>query len=176
MYLWESISATVWNQEEATSPGELVSAVVCGPFDYLFPKKSFLVVLKDSYTKFRYSFVIKEKSDVKYVLKIMLVHAKNLGHSVKEFLIDNGGEFDNKEVCAILSQVGITQRLTAPYTPVQNGTSERERRTIIEMERTLKYSNPDGIYPAAVWAELVTTAIYVLNRTGKSSVEGASSY
>ncbi|GBM73805.1 hypothetical protein AVEN_242656-1 [Araneus ventricosus] len=72
----------------------------------------------------------------------MLSHAKNLGHSVKEFLSDNGGEFDNKEVSAILSQEGITQRPTAPYTPEQNGASEREIRIIIETARTFKYSNP----------------------------------
>ncbi|GBO41382.1 hypothetical protein AVEN_31036-1 [Araneus ventricosus] len=104
----------------------------------------------------------------------MLAHAKNLGHSVKEFLSDNGGEFNNKEVCTILCQAGITKRLTASYTPQQNGGSEREMRTIIEMKRSLKYSNPDVSYPSAMWAELVNKAMYILNRTGKSSVEGAS--
>ncbi|GBN88733.1 hypothetical protein AVEN_250004-1 [Araneus ventricosus] len=67
-----------------------------------------------------------------------LVSADNLGHSVKEFLSDNGGEFDKKEVCAILSQEGIAQRLTAPYTPAQNGGSECEMLTIIEMAKTFK--------------------------------------
>jgi hypothetical protein len=36
---------------------------------FTFSKKRFLVVFKDSYTKFRYSFVMKQKSDVKVVLK-----------------------------------------------------------------------------------------------------------
>ncbi|GBN94878.1 Retrovirus-related Pol polyprotein from transposon TNT 1-94 [Araneus ventricosus] len=156
-------------KKKASSPGELDSADVCGPFYYSFQKKCFLVAFKDSYTKFRYSFVIKEKIEVKDVLKIMLAHDKNLVHSVKKFLSDNGGEFDNKEVCAILSQEGITQRFTAPHTPEQNGASEREMSTIIEMARTLKYF-------ATLWAELVTTAVYVLNRTGKSPVKGASPY
>ncbi|GBM55330.1 hypothetical protein AVEN_252698-1 [Araneus ventricosus] len=70
---------------------------------------------------------------------------------------------------------GITQRLTAPYTPEQNGASEREMRIIIEMARTFKYSNPDVNYPAAMWAELITTAVYVLNRTGQLSVEEGAS-
>ncbi|GBN87353.1 Retrovirus-related Pol polyprotein from transposon TNT 1-94 [Araneus ventricosus] len=163
-------------RKKATSPGELVSADVRGRFDYSFQKKRFLVVFRDSYTKFRYSFVIKEKSELKDVLKIMLAHAKNVGHSLKEFLSENGGEFDNKKVCAILSQDGIAQRLTASYTSDQNGDSEREMRTNIEMARTYVYSNPDVNYPAAMWTELVTTAVYVLNKTEKSSVEGASPY
>ncbi|GBM34814.1 hypothetical protein AVEN_208021-1 [Araneus ventricosus] len=119
-------------------------------FNYSFQKKCFLVVFKGTYTKFHYSFVIKEKSEVKDVLKIMLAHAKNLGHSLKEFLSDNRCEFDKKEVCAILSQEGIAQRLTAPYMPEQNGGSECEMLTIIEMAKTFKYSNPDINYLAAM--------------------------
>ncbi|GFW25362.1 retrovirus-related pol polyprotein from transposon tnt 1-94 [Trichonephila clavipes] len=73
----------------------------------------------------------------------MLAHTRTLGYSVKEFLCNNGGEFDNKDVHEILHSNGITQRLTAPYTPEQNGASEREMRITIEMARTLKYSNPE---------------------------------
>ncbi|GBM32853.1 hypothetical protein AVEN_216552-1 [Araneus ventricosus] len=53
-------------------------------------------------------------------------------------------------------------KLIAPYTPEQNNGSEREMCTIIEMVTTFKYSNPDVNYPAAMWVELVTTAVYVL--------------
>lgn len=56
---------------------------------------------------------------------------------------DNGGEFDNKKFQAILKEEGIIQRLTAPYTPQQNGSSGREMRTIVETARTFKYSDKD---------------------------------
>ncbi|GFU02253.1 copia protein, partial [Trichonephila clavipes] len=163
-------------REKASEPGELISADVCGLFDESFQKKKYLVVFKDSFTKFRYGYLIKEKSEVKKVLEHMLAHTRTLGYSVKEFLCDNGGEFDNKDVHEILHSNGITQRLTAPYTPEQNGASEREMRTTIEMARTLKYSNPEVSFPAAIWAELVNSAIYILNRTGKSSIENTSPY
>ncbi|GFX79873.1 hypothetical protein TNCV_4651931 [Trichonephila clavipes] len=58
----------------------------------------------------------------------MLVHTKTLGYSVKEFLCDNGGEFDNKDVHEICIQMELLKRLTAPYTPEQNGASEREMK------------------------------------------------
>ncbi|GFW45990.1 retrovirus-related Pol polyprotein from transposon TNT 1-94 [Trichonephila clavipes] len=163
-------------REKASEPGELISADVCGPFDESFQKKKYLVVFKDSFTKFRYGYLIKEKSEVKKVLEHMLAHTRTLGYSVKEFLCDNDGEFDNKDVHEILHSNGITQRLTAPYTPEQNGASQREMRTTIEMARTLKYSNPEVSFPAAIWAELVNSAIYILNRTGKSSIENTSPY
>ena len=161
---------------KATSPGELMSTDVCGPFIESFTKKRYVVVFKDSYTKYRYGFLVQEKSDVKTVLKEMISHAKNQGHVIKELLSDNGGEFDNKEVRTILQENGIVQRLTAPYTPQQNGECERDNRTIVGMARVFKYSNPDIEFPEAIWAELVSSAVYVLNRTGKSSVEGVSPY
>ncbi|KMQ84496.1 retrovirus-related pol polyprotein from transposon tnt 1-94, partial [Lasius niger] len=82
---------TSW--KEAAEPGELMSTDVCGPFDESFKKKRYLVVFKDSYTKFRYGFLVREKSEVKNVLRQMIAHAKIQGHSIKELLSDNGGEF-----------------------------------------------------------------------------------
>ncbi|GFW12449.1 hypothetical protein TNCV_817021 [Trichonephila clavipes] len=54
-----------------------------------------------------------------------------------------GGEFDNKDVREILHSNVIAQRQTAHYIPEQNGTSKREMRTAIEMDRIFKYSNPE---------------------------------
>lgn len=42
------------------------------------------------------------------------------------------------------------------------------------MVRTFCLSNPDIKFPDAIWAELLTKASYVLNMTGKSSIEGIS--
>ena len=162
-------------RKKSTRPGELFVTDV-GPFCESFSRKRFLVVFNNSYTKFRYGFVVGQKSDVQVVLRQFLAHAKTLGHDIKELLSDNGGEFDCKEVKNILAESGIMQRLTAPYTPEKNGGSEREHRTIVEMARTFKYSNCEVEFPNAIWAELMSTIIYILNRTEKSSVEGVSPY
>ena len=104
-------------------------------------------MFKDSFTKYRYCSIIKNKPEVKDALEAMLSNAKVQGHSVKEMISDNVGEFDNLEVKKILQKFGVTQRLTAPYTPQQNGLSERDNRTLVEMARTFKYSNPDAQFP-----------------------------
>lgn len=158
-----------------TEVGELFSADVCGPFSgESFSRKQYYVVFKDHYSKMRFIAFLRHKSEVKKALTDVLSLVETQGHKIKEFLSDNGGEFDNEEVREILRSHGITQRLTAPYTPQQNGGSERENRTIVEMARTLKYSNPEAEFPVAMWAELCSTAVYILNRTGKSSVDGMS--
>ncbi|XP_044760209.1 uncharacterized protein LOC123317668 [Coccinella septempunctata] len=112
------------------------------------------------------------KRELGISVKMFLAHAKTLGHKIQELLSDNGGEFDCETVKEILAENGIVQRLTAPYTPEQNGGSERENRTIVEMARTFKYSNSEVEFPDSIWAELVMSAIYILNRTGKSSEDG----
>lgn len=156
-------------REAASEPGEIVSTDVCGPFPPSFRGYRYLVVFKDHYTKYRYGYFLKQKSEVKDSLKEMLIHAKCQGHTVKTLISDNGGEFDNDDVRKILAQHGVTYKLTAPYTPQQNGCAERENRTIVEMARTFKYANKDIEFPESLWCEFVKSAIYILNRTGKSS-------
>lgn len=162
-------------RKRATKAGELISTDICGPFDQSFRKYKYFAVFKDDYTKFRYCFFLKHKSEVKEALEDFIIHAKNLGHNIREILSDNGGEYDNQAVRMILKKHGISQRLTAPYTPEQN-CSERENRTIVEMARTLKYSTEEVDFPNSLWAELINTSTYILNRTGKSSVPSSSPY
>lgn len=160
----------------ASKPGELMSADVCGPFPPSYAGKRYVVVFKDSYTKFRYGYLLSEKSEVKNKLVSVLKHARQLGHPIREIISDNGGEMDNRAIRDILSSEGVTQRLTAPYTPQQNGICERDFRTTIEMARTFRYSNKEIVFPEEMWAEFVATSIYILNRTGKSSEEDKSPY
>jgi len=153
-------------RDKAEKPGELMQADLCGPFKPSFQKKEYLLVFKDSHTKFRYCYFIKEKSEVPSCLEKMIAHAKANNHVIKE-MSDNGTEFDNDEFRKISEAKGITQRLTAPKTPQLTGQVERDFRTIVEMARTFRYSNPEIKFPDDIWAELVSTAIFVLNRTGK---------
>lgn len=105
----------------SSRPGELMSGDVCGPFEKSFNGRRYLIVIKDHFSHFRFCFVAREKSAVKDAIREVLAKARTVGHQVREFLSDNGGEFDNEEVRAILHEFGVTQRLTAPYTPQQNG-------------------------------------------------------
>ncbi|GFT95160.1 retrovirus-related pol polyprotein from transposon tnt 1-94 [Nephila pilipes] len=108
-----------------------------------------IVAFKDSFTKFRFRHILKEKSKVKNILKHMLPHAK-AGNFQKNNSLEIAMEntitkmFEN-----VLYSKGITQRLTAPYIPKQNGRSEREMGTVFEMAKTFKYANYEVSFPAA---------------------------
>ncbi|BET01095.1 Reverse transcriptase (RNA-dependent DNA polymerase) [Nesidiocoris tenuis] len=102
----------------------------------------------------------------------MLAEASALGHVVKELLTDNGGEYICESVRKILQEKGIRHRTTMPYTPEQSGCSERDNRTVVEVARTLMHSHEE--FPQALWAEMINTAAYILNRSGVSSIPNKS--
>lgn len=156
----------------ATKPGEIVHADVCGPFCSSFSKYRYFVLFKDDFSSYRFVYFMKEKSEVAEKLKWMLAESQTAGHTVTELISDNGGEFDNNEVKKILRNKGIRHRLSMPYTPQQNGCSERENRTLVEAARAMRLAHTE--LPQALWAELINTAAYILNRTAASSVEGKS--
>ena len=69
-------------------------------------------------------------------------------------------------MAAYLEEKGIVMENTAPYTPQQNGKAERANRTIFECARTMLRAKE---LPKFLWAEAVSTAVYVLNHTTHSS-------
>lgn len=161
-------------KKRAMKPGELIHTDVCGPFQNSMSGYHYFVLFKNNYTKFRVIDFIKEKSEVADKLKQFLAETKTAGHVVKELLSDNGGEFDNKQVKEILQHEGIIQRLTMPYTPQQNGCSERQNRTVVETARAIMHAH--GNIAQNLWAEMINSASYIVNRTRPSNISGISSY
>ncbi|UYV60463.1 hypothetical protein LAZ67_1001224, partial [Cordylochernes scorpioides] len=102
-----------------------------------------------------------------------LIHVDTTGHIVKEILTDGGKEFVNKETSKITNKYGINNRITMQYTPQQNGSAERENRTLIEAARSMIYAKNMSL---KLWAGAVNTATYVLNRTGPTQIEGKTPY
>ena len=56
-----------------------------------------------------------------------------LGKKIKALRSDRGGEYISQEFKEYLVKNGIVQHLTSPYTPQQNGVSERINRTLLDM-------------------------------------------
>lgn len=158
-------------RKRAEKTGEVISTDVCGPF---IPSKSgfkYFLVFKDDYSKFRKVYFIKTKDEVFEKLKEFLAEANTLGHKIMCIQCDNGREFKNERVEGFLKSKGIEIRYTMPYTPQQNGCAERENRTIVETARALMHSGEESL-PKELWAEMINTAAYILNRTGPSSEKG----
>lgn len=154
-------------QSEDTA--ELIHADVNGPMKTTSLGGSrYYVCFKDDFSKYRRIFFLKKKNEVCKALEQFLNEAATNGHTVKKIRCDGGGEFINKEVVDLLSRRGIEHVISPPYTPQQNGTAERENRTTVEAARSMLSASK---LPQYLWAEACNTAIYILNRTGKTKVE-----
>ncbi|UYV61249.1 hypothetical protein LAZ67_1004106 [Cordylochernes scorpioides] len=143
--------------------GELIYSDVCGPMSKRSPGGSlYFVSFKDDFSRFRVAYFIRHKSDVLEKFKEFVKRVRTeTGNKIKRFRTDNGTEFLNKNFSDYLKSLGIVHELTAPYTPEQNGISERNNRTIVESARCLLHGRK---MPLELWAEAVNTAVYLLNR------------
>lgn len=86
---------------------------------------------------------------------------------------DNGREFINGTVRQMLEDRGIVHQTSVPYTPAQNGKVEGEMRTVMEAARTML---KEKSLQKDLWAEAVNTAVFILKRTGTSSIVKKTPY
>ena len=114
--------------------GECFHSDICGPMSVvsLGGSRCFLL-FKDDASGHRHVYCIKHKSDTYEKFKEFerLVHNK-FNCSMKVLPTDNGGEYCNTDMQNYMRKIGIKHETTAPYTPQQNGRSERDNRTIVE--------------------------------------------
>ena len=74
---------------------------------------------------------------------------------------DGGGEYDNNDFKTHLEEKGVKHEMSCPYTPSQNGVSERSNRTVMEAARCMLHSSNAPLW---LWSESVKYAAYILNR------------
>ena len=95
------------------------------------------------------------------------------GRKLKALRTDNGGEYTSKEFETYLKQNGIRHEWTVPKTPEQNGVAERMNRTIVETARCML---AEAKLPRKFWAEAVSMAVYLRNRSSTTAVSGMTPF
>lgn len=92
------------------------------------------------------------------------------GKKLKTLRTDNGGEYTSTEFDNYLKKEGINHELTVPNTPEQNGVAER---TLVELVRSML---SDAMLPKKFWAEALSTAVYLRNRSPSKIVQGKTPF
>jgi hypothetical protein len=157
----------------ATAPLELVHTDLAGP---IAPEArdgfKYAVSFIDDYSSMICIYFLRKKSDTVTAFEKFLADVAPFG-KVKRLRSDNGTEFTSAEMQAVLVKHGIRHERSAPYSPHQNGTAERNWRTLFEMARCLLL---DSKMSKEMWTHAVATAAYIRNRcynprTGKTPYE-----
>ena len=159
------------SETETSMPLELVHSDVCGKMGQksLGGAEYFLTLLDDK-THYTWVYPLKTKDQVFDRFKEWQAEVENLtDRRVKILRTDNGGEYTSKMFQAHLKACGIRHELTIPKTPEQNGAAERLNRTLVETTRAMLL---DAKLPQCFWAEAISTATYLRNRSPTSAVDG----
>lgn len=131
---------------------------------------SSLMILQD----FAGFFFLKFKSEVAGVfLKFKKLVENESGCNIQVLRSDNGREYTSGEFNSFCEEAGIKHQLTAPYTPQQNGVSERRNRYIMEMTRCMLHEKN---LPKKFWAEAANTSVFLQNRLPTTAVKNQTPF
>lgn len=129
----------------------------------------YYIEFQDDYSRMSFVYFLKAKSEVLEKFKEFQRLTENqTGRKIKVLRSDNGGEYMSTLFKRYLSDHGIIHQTTNPYTPEQNGRSERLNRTLIEKPRCLLFQADLG---KRFWAEAVNTACYLRNRSTVANIQ-----
>ncbi|CAG4980328.1 unnamed protein product [Colias eurytheme] len=159
----------------ATSLLELIHSDVCGPMQQTsIGGARYFVTFIDDFSRRVCIYPIKNKSEVfeKFVEYKNRVE-NELNKKIKILRSDNGTEYKNNIFETYLKKHGILHQTSNPYSPEQNGLSERMNRTLIERAKCMLLNS--GLQKD-FWAEAVTTAAYIVNRSPTRSLSDATPY
>ncbi|RZB46408.1 Retrovirus-related Pol polyprotein from transposon TNT 1-94, partial [Glycine soja] len=157
------------------APLKLVHADIWGPSSTpSFGGRRYFLLFVDDYTRMMWVYFIQQKSDAFSCFKeFKALVEKQSGHSLKILRTDRRGEFNGHIFINFCNDHGIKKELTVHHTPQQNGIAERKNITIVEMAQSmLQHKN----LPKNLWAEVVSTTIYILNRSPTKVVLNMTPY
>lgn len=155
----------------SNEPLGLIHSDICGKLNSksLSGAEYFLTFVDDK-TRYVWVYFLKHKDEAfqRFVEWKALVE-KSSGHQVKILRTDNGGEYTSTQFEGFLKAEGIRHERTVLKTPEQNGVAERLNRTLVETTRSMLI---DAKLPQQFWAEALSTAVYLRNRSPTKAVDG----
>lgn len=95
------------------------------------------------------------------------------GVSIKILRSDNGSEFLNAPLKALLDSLGVIHQTSCVYTPQQNGKVERKHRHLLNVAKALRFQ---ASLPIHFWGDCLLAATYLINRTPTPLLSGQSPF
>jgi hypothetical protein len=103
----------------------------------------------------------KRKKETELCIRAYIAMAeRQTGHHLKAVRMDGGTKFCNNMWTAFFTETGIIHETTSPYTPQQNGVSERGHRTLLDFVRSML---KDSGLPRYLYGEAMQYKAYMGN-------------
>lgn len=157
-------------ESKSSRPLQLIHTDVCGPMSSATHDGfRYFVSFIDDFTHFVVVYLIRNKHEVlsKFIEYEAMVTA-HFSLRICSLKSDNGGEYIGRNFENFCKSKGIQMKLTAPYTPEQNGVSERMNRTLMEKVRSIMHA---ANIPQKLWGEAMYTSMFLTNRSPTSALE-----
>ena len=118
---------------------ELMHGDLCGPISPATPSgKKYFLLLVDDATRFMWLVLLATKDEAAAAIKRAQAHAESeSGRKLWMLRMNRGKEFTSGSFTAYCAELGVNRRLTAPYSPQQNGVVERRNGMVVGMARSL---------------------------------------
>lgn len=158
--------------KRATQPLELIHSDILGPMNSCsWGGARFVLTFTDDYSRKSWVYLLRNKSEVRSIfIQFKALVEKQSGYPLKCLRSDGGGEYCNNKFAIYLKGEGIVHQVTVPYTPQQNGVSERFNRTLMEKARCMLQGS--GLCQR-YWGEAVMASVYLKNRCPSVAVAGS---
>ncbi|KAH9680700.1 hypothetical protein KPL71_026653 [Citrus sinensis] len=129
----------------------------------------YFITFIDDFSRKVWVYVLKQKNEALEKFKDWLTLMENqTERRVKRLRTDNGLEYCLNEFNQFCIKKGIARHKTVRHTPQQNGLAERMNMTLVEKVRCMLFNANMSKH---FWAEAVTTAAYLVNRSPSSALQ-----
>ena len=152
-------------KEKTNNKLETMHVDLCGPMKTKgMNGETYFLAITDETTDFTvvHTFRTKQADEIGNAIQDYITEMeRQFNAKVKKIVMDGGKEFVNRKLTNWLTSQGIIIKQTNPYTPEQNGVSERKNETLVETARAMI---KDAGLPQSFWSEAILTAAYTRNR------------
>lgn len=149
---------------------QLVHSDVCQVKDLSLGKAKYFITFLDDYSRKLFVYFFHSKDEVPKIVQSFVTFAENQSsQKLKVLRTDNGREYLNSTLKMFLDHKGIKHETSIAYQPQSNGRAERMNRVLLEKVRCML---AESSLPKQFWAEAMSTACYLSNRSPKKSLNG----
>ncbi|KAL2927193.1 Retrovirus-related Pol polyprotein from transposon RE1 [Bienertia sinuspersici] len=152
---------------------ELVHCDLWGP--YTTPSSCdaiYFLTLVDDFSRAVWVYLLVTKTEVYAAFSKFFAMVERQFETIVKFVrSDNGTEF--RCMIPYFDANGIIFQTSCVGTPQQNGRVERKHQHILNVSRALRFQ---AHLPISFWGECVLAAVYIINRTPSSVLNGKSPY